>query len=37
MTRRLSAIFVIAQMIALGGDWLTDGKNSQRTNWQEDE
>jgi outer membrane protein assembly factor BamB len=37
MMRRLSAIFVIARMIALGGDWLTDGKNSQRTNWQEDE
>ncbi len=22
---------------AFAGDWLTDGKNSQRTNWQEDE
>ena len=37
MTRRLSVLFVIARMIALGADWLTDGKNSQRTNWQEDE
>ncbi|HLW76153.1 MAG TPA: hypothetical protein VKS01_04190, partial [Bryobacteraceae bacterium] len=35
--RRVSILIVLTQLLACGGDWLTDGKNSQRTNWQEDE
>src|SRR5580692_11700900 len=37
MMRRIPAVLIVVQMIAMGADWLTDGKNSQRTNWQEDE
>ena len=37
--RSLSTILALAQIcvVAFAADWLTDGKNSQRTNWQEDE
>ena len=37
--RSLSTILAVTQIcvIAFAADWLTDGKNSQRTNWQEDE
>src|SRR5215475_4120143 len=33
---RLVAMLAMG-VVAFGSDWLTDGKNSQRTNWQEDE
>jgi outer membrane protein assembly factor BamB len=37
--RSLLTILAAAQIcvVAFGADWLTDGKNSQRTNWQQDE
>jgi hypothetical protein len=37
--RSLSIILAVTQIcvVAFAADWLTDGKNSQRTNWQEDE
>jgi outer membrane protein assembly factor BamB len=37
--RSLSTILALTQICggAFAADWLTDGKNSQRTNWQEDE
>src|ERR1035438_1692749 len=37
--RRLSIItgMLIASALAWGADWLTDGGNSQRTAWQQDE
>ena len=39
MTRRLSIALAISQFCAaaFAAEWLTDGKNSQRTNWQEEE
>jgi hypothetical protein len=37
--RSLLTILAVTQIcvVAFGADWLTDGKNSQRTNWQQDE
>ena len=37
MTRSLILIFAIGCSAAQGSDWLTDGKDPQRTNWQKDE
>src|SRR5579871_1692408 len=37
MTRRLILTFAIGCCAAQGSDWLTDGKDPQRTNWQKDE
>lgn len=40
-TIRLSALLLIVPialpLAMIAGDWLTDGKDSQRTNWQQDE
>jgi outer membrane protein assembly factor BamB len=39
MTRRLSIALAISQfcVAAFAAEWLTDGQNSQRTNWQQEE
>ncbi len=37
MMRRLMPMIALSCCAALGSDWLTDGKDSQRTNWQKDE
>jgi hypothetical protein len=36
LMRRLSTILALTQIcvVAFAADWLTDGKNSQRTSWQ---
>ena len=30
-------LIVLSGLTARGADWLTDGNNPQRTNWQKDE
>src|SRR5262244_2350956 len=37
--RRLLVVFglMLASIVAVGADWLTDGGNPQRTAWQKDE